>query len=211
MRFTLTPPPFELKGFIRWVYDTFRRLIENVPDNQPRWDDLRFPAQAIRAGSVSPPTEDTATGCWLFNGNVTEQQLWLVCQLPHGWAENSELRPHVHWSRVTTAATATAAVRWGLEYKWWPIGEVIDASWTTLTASTVAADIADTLAADQHLITPLGTIDGAGKQISDCLVMRIYRNPAHADDTYATLARLIEFDIHALFDQPGSTLQWIKQ
>lgn len=51
---------------------------------------------------------------------------------------------------------------------------------------------------NEQLITSFGTISGAGKQISDTLLMKFSRVGGDAADTYGADARLLEYDIHYL-------------
>ena len=66
----------------------------------------------------------------------------------------------------------------------------------TLTQSTVVAGTPDNDTANEHLITAFTDISGAGKQISDMLILRLSRLGSDAADTYGADARLLEFDIH---------------
>lgn len=171
-----------------------------------RWDDLRSPASAINPpGQVSDPDFDTTNGGWLFDGSGTEI-LFLIQQLPHTWKEGSVLQPHVHWQKTTSAS---GTVLWKLEYKWAPIGEVMDAAFSELESSTVSPSTVDGDTADEHLFTNLGDLVGSGdKQISDMLVMKISR--LGGSDTYGADARLLEFDIHYIKDGRGSIERFTK-
>ena len=173
------------------------------------WDDLRTPASSINpAGSAAPPTEDTtvAPGTLLFSAAGLNVVAMLV-QLPHNYKEGTTLYPHVHWTKTTAAA---GAVVWQLHYKVAKIGEVMDANFTTLTASQTTAGTPDTDTAEKHLITAFGTISGDGMQISDMLVCEVSRLGNDGADTYGANARLLEFDIHYQQDEPGSRQEFSK-
>ena len=101
-------------------------------------------------------------------------------------------------------------VYWQLQYRWAKIGEVMDASWTTIGASTVSTGTPDGDTANEHLITPLPTIDGTGAGISDMLICQLSRVHDNVADTYGADARLFEFDIHYQIDQPGSEQEFTK-
>jgi hypothetical protein len=168
-----------------------------------RWEDMRFPASAFNPpGEVSDPGYDTTNGGFLFDAAGTEV-LFMQAQLPHTWKEDTVLKPHVHWQKTTSA---TGTVYWKLEYKWCPIGEVMDAAFTTLFSTTPAVSDDDT--ANKHALTALGEISGTGKTISDMLIMKLSR--VGASDTYGADARLIEFDIHYQIDGDGSRQEYIK-
>lgn len=176
-------------------------------DYSARWDDLRFPATAVNPpGVTADPDWDTTTPGWLFDGASTTEILHLIAQLPHSWDEGTTLKPHVHYQKTTSAS---GTVRWVLEYKWCPIGEVMDADWTTLEVSAPVAGTPDTDTADKHLIAAFGDIVATGKQVSDMLIMKLSRDPSQ--DTYGADARLLEFDIHYKSDATGSVGEYIKQ
>lgn len=170
---------------------------------RPAYEDLRFPASAINPpGAAEDPDFDTTNCGWLFDPGATEV-LYVLAQIPHAWKEGTTLKPHVHWEKTTSAA---GAVRWQLRYEWASYYEA-RTSLTTINATTPVAD-SDT--ADVHLITPLPTIAGTGRQISDMLCMRLERVGGHASDTYGADARLLEFDIHYEVDSFGSSQEYSK-
>lgn len=172
-----------------------------------RWDDLQFPATSINPpGQVSDPDFDTTNGGWLFAAAGTEV-VYLMAQIPHTWKQGSVLKPHVHWQKTTSAG---GDVLWQFDYKWAPIGEVMDAAFTTVTSSEVAPPTVDGDTADEHLITPFTDMDAAGKGISDMLAMKISRIGGDASDTYGADARLLEFDIHYIRDSRGSINEYGK-
>ena len=182
-------------------------LVRDYYGRGERWEDLRSPASAINPpGVASDPDWDTTNGGWLFAAAGTEL-LFFQQQLPHAWKEGSVLKPHVHWQKTTSAA---GNVLWQLDYKWAPIGAVMDAAFTTLSASAVVAGTPDGDTANEHLITALGDIVATGKTVSDMLVMKLSRIGGDAADTYGADARLLEADIHVVLDSAGSIEQFTK-
>jgi len=170
------------------------------------YDDLTFPATAVNPpGQPSDPDWDVTTPGWLFDATGTEI-LHLVGQLPHTYVENSDLMPHIHWTKTTSAAND---VYWQLEVAKAPIGGVIS-SFTTTASSTVVAGTPDTNTADKHLITAFPAIDGTGLGISDMLIMKLSRIGGHADDTYGADARMLEFDIHVKSWPTGSIKEYSR-
>jgi hypothetical protein len=170
-----------------------------------QWEDLRFPATVIRVGAgATHPEFDTTVPGLRFRHTHTDVA-YVIAQLPHSWAEGTDLRPHVHWTKTTAAE---GGVYWELAYKWASIGGVADAAWTILASAVPAVSDADL--ADRHALTNLGTIPAAGRKISDMLLMRIRRVHDHATDTYGAVARLLEFDIHHQVDGTGSATVMAK-
>lgn len=183
------------QGVYIWFNDQWNKLW----GGPVAWDDLRFPATVINPqGGASDPDRNTNTGLLLFDSGVTEL-VFLAAQLPHQYKEGSDLSPHVHWMKTTSA---TGSVYWQLEYKWVRIGEVMDASWTTIASYTPTVSDSDT--ANKHAITPFSSISGTNTQISDMLIMKLSRIGGDTNDTYGDDAELLEFDIHYEIDHYGS-------
>lgn len=170
------------------------------------WDDLRAPASGINpAGTASPPDEDTTNGGLLF-GSVSDEIVAIQIQFPHGWAEGTVIVPHVHWMKTTSAS---GTVCWKMEYKWAPIGEVMDAAFTSLSVTSTVDGTPDTDTANKHLISSFGEVSTTGKQISDMMLIRLSRDVS--EDTYGADARLLEFDIHYQINAFGSEHQWERE
>lgn len=169
-----------------------------------QWDDLRAPATALNLpGGANDADRDANDGTFLFSA-ITTEQILAVLQMPHGWKEESAIKPHVHWSKTTSAA---GGVAWTLEYKWFDVGDA-HGSYSSPVLATEAQPDDDT--ADQHAIATFGEVAGTGMLISSIFIARITRDHDHASDTYAADARLYEFDIHYQIDDRGSAQEFIK-
>lgn len=171
----------------------------------PRWDDLRFPVTAVNPpGQVSDPTVDVTSGLLVFAHNATNL-IFIIAQMPHSWRQGSEIKPHVHWHKSTSAA---GTVAWRLRYRIQDIGQVstdwIDHGY----AFTPAVSDGDT--ALQHAITAWDAIDLSGSTLSCIINFELTRVPANADDTYGAGARLAEFDLHYMIDSRGSRQEYVK-
>ena len=174
------------------------------------WEDLRFPASAVNPpGLVSDPDLDPTTGLYLFDAASTEL-IYIFVQMPHSWKEGSEISPHVHWQKTTSAA---GDVLWRMRYKKAPLATVMDADWSTpIDVTTPVPDTPDIDTANYHMISAFNPdIDMTGLQISDCILFEVSRIGGDAADTYGADARLLEFDVHYQSDSAGSTHEFIKQ
>jgi len=170
-----------------------------------KWDDLAAPASAINPpGLASDPDFDTTNGGWLFDAASTEV-LFIILQMPHRWREGTIIKPHVHWQKTTSAS---GDVYWQLDYKWSPIGEVMDAAFTTVYTTSPVAGTPDNETANEHLISSFGNVDATGKGLSDMLLCKVSR--IGGADTYAADARFLEFDIHYEIDSFGSDEEYTK-
>ena len=164
-----------------------------------RWDDLRFPATGVSIGQLStPPDVDTSTGLLLFDATANET-IAILAQMPHAWAEYTDIRPHVHWRKTTDA---TGDVIWSLRYRWFNFQDT-EPSWSSLiTATDVQGGPGAT---QQQAISTFGDVSGDGKEISSLFLCQVGRLATDANDTYAADAVLYEFDIHYLTDIPGGS------
>lgn len=180
--------------------DHFRIGYTSVSDNHC-WDDLRFPATSINpAGAADVPGIDNDVGGLLFDATREEVQSCIV-QMPHGWKEGSTLYPHFHWQKTTTNS---GNVVWKVNYRWSPVGAVMDANWTVLSNHLPSSNTPGNGQVGYHYITDVGTISGEGKHVSDCLIIQYSRDAPNVLDTFTADARLLEFDLHYEMDSIGS-------
>lgn len=174
---------------------------------QGYWEDLRFPATAMNPSGAPGAMSADADNGWLTAGATGTSVAYAIVQLPHAWLEGSSLYPHVHWCKTTSAS---GAVVWEMAYRWAPIGATMDAAFTAVTASAVAAGTPDTNTANRHLLTSFGELTAVGRRISDMLIVRISRLGSDGADTYGAAAALLEFDIHYRSDRLGSRTELVK-
>lgn len=164
------------------------------------WDELRFPTQGINpAGAASPPSIDTATypGTLLFSP-TQENIVAGVAQMPHEWAIGTEIHPHVHWAKTTSAA---GGVVWEYRYAIADLAGVFGA-YSAWEACDYPAPDGNT--ANKHAVAAWSYSDMTGRNESAIVLWQVRRNPAAAADTYAADARLLEFDIHYRKNKLGS-------
>ena len=175
-----------------------------------RWDDLRFPAQAINPpGAVSDPDIESTTGLPLFDDSSTEVLVG-VAQLPHAWLEESTIRPHIHWQK-TSATSPTGNVLWRFEYELVNNGAVAAMDYGTSVDSTeVVSGTPDDGAANRVLITTFGNISMRGMRISCFVLWKLSRIGGDALDTQSGDARLLELDFHYIKDGRGSQQEFTK-
>ena len=200
LRYTPLQP---VKPTLEWAAREFTRVSDALNYEVDRWDDLRFPAGNLKAGSSGVPTWNNTYGLQEF---AIGDYLFCQVQLPHAWREGTVLRPHFHWMKITSGPNL---VNWQLDYRWARIGEVMDVAWTTISDET--PDVSDGDTAWQHALTALPDITPPdGTQVSDMLVCKISRI-ATAGASYGTRAALLEFDIHYKIDSFGSEQEYTKQ
>lgn len=183
------------------------------------FDDLRVFPDATSKGNSNPPTwSDTAfkknaantsqgVFLWMFSSS-TEQELYFSVQMPHAYKEGSNLYPHVHWTTATGTPTATNVV-WGLEYSVVAVGGNFPVT-TILTSGSVVPSIGTPSGVGQHLISPLGSINGSNIGLSTILICRLFRDTTNANDTFANPIGLLSIDFHYEVDSLGSHTEFVK-
>jgi hypothetical protein len=125
-------------------------------------------------------------------------------QLPHGWAEGSDIMPHIHWSPGNS--TDTGAVRWGFEYTWANAEAAPGDAFPATT--TIYFDDAAHGVAYSHQIATFPAVSGMGMRKSSVLMCRLFREGGHANDTFNTNAFAISFDLHIQLESSGSITEY---
>lgn len=160
--------------------------------NANNWDDHRFPASSVRLGGAAPATHQAyKDGAVLAFASNTDQYIYIVSQMPHTWAEGTDIQVHLHWT-IPVAGSGGGAenVKWDLTHSW----ANREAVFPNSSSKTVTVDVQNDII-DENFFTSLGTITGTGKTYSSILIISLKRDTAVAND-YAQPAYLIEFDIH---------------
>ena len=166
-----------------------------------RWEDMRAPASLINpAGSVAPPSVSTDDGSLIFSKGKAIA-VWF--QLPHAWREGSDIIPHIHFLKMTTAS---GYPNFKIKYKWANIGDVFPAFSSFVNGNLVVND--DNTIGKSALID-FGHLSGIGKKISSMICVYLER-VNDASDTYSGDIKLLELDIHYQVDGDGSIQEFIK-
>jgi hypothetical protein len=121
--------------------------------------------------------------------------------VPHTWKPGSMIYPHVHF---TTASNLAGVVRWGFEYTWArrhdSTGQIaFPAVQTIYVDFAIPANSADT-----HFVceAPEGLgIAGTGLEVDSMILMRVYGDGLHANDTFAASVLCITADLHHEVDR----------
>lgn len=167
------------------------------------WEDLRFPATAVRLSGSKPPTSTALLGGEVLSfsdqsilGN--EEYIFFDVQLAHRWKTGSSLYPHVHWVGEDTTA---GNVYWRLTYTWADINSAFGASTPLYVA---AANV--TTGTYVHTMSKFTAISGTGHAgYSGMLLCSLSRHSSNALDTFnGKNAYLLEIDFHIEMDRLGS-------
>ncbi len=183
----------------RYSSPTFSYVQCETPILDGRWEDLNVAPFATSLGpNIQAPNivkfKDNgagSSGVYVYGfDEKKEEELFFSVQLPHSYKENSDIRPHVHFTTPTQTATN---ITWNLEYTWHNVNGVIGD--TTILTSSIACPAAYT-----HTICSLGSISGVGKTVSSILNCRLSRSAAG----YVGNAILLSVDFHIQLDTIGS-------
>lgn len=196
--------------FKQWVWAALNYLIgpRGMMSAGPRWNDVRVPVTATRAGGSKDPTwtkwQDDGAGSQgvflpLFAHNQ-EEELYFTAQMPHGLYPGTEIHPHMH---IMPADNSAGTVRMGMEYVLVNPGAVGGNSALIYGERALNGD------QDTHLIVGLDP-DPAPAELLDSaqIVGRIFRDATHANDTYTGGIFLCEADFHVQFELLGSIQEY---
>lgn len=167
------------------------------------WDDLRFPPGIAGRGGAAPADVDANMGYLLFASNQDED-VFFQMQMPHGYKFGTDLRPHVHWAKSTSAV---GDVVWKLSYECADMGEVYTNSLGTTVTMTYVVDDEDTAFLNAYASTTM--VNPKFSKTSGMCIMRLWRDVSDPDD-YGADAILYEFDVHYQMDIPGSIGELLK-
>jgi len=168
------------------------------------WEDLQFETTAYRLHSPGGAiTYDYDLGAAVFKktSDVDTDYVMQIIQVPHKWAQGSELRPHIHWLQNNTGTPP-----WRIKYRWYNNGEVLPSFSSALPPEEVFAF--KYTSGNMLQISKFPSIKAEGKGTSSFLDIRISRDGQGGvnGDIY-----LKQFDIHFLCDSNGSRDEYIKE
>ncbi len=122
-----------------------------------------------------------------FDGGTQVEELFYHVDLQHDYIAGTDIIPHVHWLPSTTGA---GNVLWQWDFQWVETGGTFGAP-TNAPCTAVAAG--GTAWVDKRSEV---TISGAGKTYNSRLLLRLFRDPANAGDTYGADAVLSSVGAH---------------
>ena len=162
-----------------------------------RWEVLLCPHNELKG--AAPTVENT--GALRFAPNKV-RRIYGVIHLPHGWHEETPLKPHVHWQKTTSEP---GDVLWELDYEIVTNGEVAALDYALQFEQEKTDPYApDSDTMNKLLITYFGDMDTTGYHVSDMIFWRLRRKGTDVRDTYPGDARLCEFNMYYQNNALGS-------
>ena len=157
------------------------------------WDDITADLSAGKAVGANAPTWSVfRNGIEAYEFHqTTMNEIWITFHVKHDYAEGTLVYPHIHWSPNTTS---TGVVRWGMEYT---VAKGHDQeAFPATTTVYVEPDITSNKQY-QHLVSEVSDADAFDAFEADTLVlMRIFRDAGHANDTFPDPVHAFTADIH---------------
>jgi hypothetical protein len=158
------------------------------------WQDLLASLNTAKVAGVNVPTWAALVGgisAYSFSATVMNE-VWLSLHVPHDYKVGTMIYPHIHWAPATNAA---GTVRWGIEYSY-ARGYGVDAFPAT---STLYIEQASNQVANSHHIaepTEGNGLNIATLETDGLLLMRVFRDAAHANDTLGAATFGLFADLH---------------
>jgi hypothetical protein len=159
----------------------------------------------IRDSAFSPIGTGWKGGLYLWGFPANEmREAFSNFHVPHVWKPGTMIYPHMHFS---TASNSSGVVRWVFEYTWArrhdSTGQLTFPSTTTKYVDfTIPANSADT-----HFVAEVaqgGGIVGTDLEVDAMIVMRIYRDGTHDNDTFPDTVLGITADLHIEVDRAAT-------
>lgn len=166
------------------------------------WNDL---VGVVASGKTITATDPNwvafRNGVYAFSFSAsTMNEVWLTFHVTHDYAPGTVIYPHVHWSPV---GTNTGTVRWGIEYT---VAKGYDQE-AFPTTTTIYLEQAASGIAHQHQIVEatVGQAIPITSLETDALIMvRLFRDAAHANDTCTDAAFGLMCDLHMQTAAPNT-------
>ena len=160
------------------------------------WRDIVGSATVKGSGANDPSWSTFISGINAYSLSATTmKELWFTFHIDHDYAVGTTIYPHVHWA---TTGTNTGVVRWGFEYT---IAKGHNQS-AFPTSTTVYVEQAGSGTAYKHMVAEVAAgISSAELEPDSLILMRIFRDASHANDTQTSAAFMFTADIHYQCDR----------
>jgi hypothetical protein len=126
----------------------------------------------------------------------------------HEWKPGTMMYPHVHFG---VQAQDTGVVRWGFEYTWANRKGSVKGFTKFQPVQTIYLEQAITATDDlEHIVVeaPEGFgIDGTNMEVDAMILCRLFRDTAHANDTFAHEVFAMNVDLHTETDRYSTPLR----
>jgi hypothetical protein len=198
------PPQVNTWGWVwtKWLYGLWAEVTDRIFPNggDYGWTDYLSSISTGKVAGANTPTWSAFRGnidAYEFD-NASMNEVWMVFHINHDYKEGTGLYPHVHWSPNTTN---TGVVRWGFEYMY-----AKGHSQGSFPASTTVY-VEETISSSSqylHIISEVSdanVIPSTNMETDGIVLMRLFRDAAHVNDTFPDPVHGFFVDLHVQVDK----------
>jgi len=176
---------------------------DSVDTDLVGWRDLVASFTTGRVQGIAQPSwgawNGTGIFTWQFPANNLKELVLPALHMNHDYKMGSAIFPHIHWMPETTN---TGVVRWGLEIST-AKGHGQEAFSTPVTIYIEQA-ASGTVHTHQVAEIPDPGLQIEGLEPDSLIMVRAFRDAAHANDTFTGAAHGLGMDIHYEADRAAS-------
>ena len=176
------------------VLDFEPLLGEITIDGAAGWADITSDVVVKGSGAADPTWAVFRSGIYAYEFSATVmKEAWLFFHPNHDHDPGTDLYLHAHFSPNNTG---TGVVRFGFEYMSGK-GHGQGAESVFPTSTTVYAEF--TIASSrkyEHLIAETAAITGTQIEVDSLMLVRVFRDAAHINDTFSGTVHIFTADIH---------------
>jgi hypothetical protein len=154
------------------------------------WRDITSDISVKGTGTNNPSWATVRNGISAYTFSATTmQEAWVNFHINHDYAVGTPIYLHVHW---INPGTNTGTVRWGFEYTI-AKGHQQEAFPATTTAYVEQASSGQFV----HMIGEISSgISSASLEPDALILVRVFRDAAHVNDTCTNAVALVMSDVH---------------
>ena len=159
----------------------------------PIWKDNLTPLLSAKIPGTGAPdlkTFKNGTYAYAFDPD-SEEEAYLLFHINHDYYPGSDFYPHIHWCPEDTH---TGTVRWGIEYTQAARDSGVFGATTTVYIEQAGAGTAFTQQVAE--VADIDSITPSSPEIDSVIVVRLFRDATHGNDTYTGDAFGLFLDLH---------------
>lgn len=174
------------------------------------WDDFTILANTTKLAGANPATDVAYKDGYVLEFITgANKYAYFNIQLPHDYAEGTDVDLHIHWT-ISDSGSGLGAenVKWVGTYSACSPNLVTPESWPASSNDDATVDV-QAISADDHLVTDILTMTGTNFKISECIICSIMRDTGVANN-YGHSAYVVSIDVHYQKNTLGSSAEWTK-
>jgi len=174
---------------------------------KPGWSDMIMPFLSASAGpAVSSPgwvkfrdNGAGSTGVYVRGFDDTiQEELFINFHINHDYKRGTNWYPHIHWSPMTAGV---GVVRWGMEWTYAVRNDITPAAFPTTAFTYIEQAASGTPYAHQIAEIPDPGITLPNCEPDTLVIVRVFRDAGHVNDTYVGDAIGLFLDAHYQVDR----------